>query len=45
MPWMPSWATTIEYNYRAGFSRLILGKETSDLLGLPIGSPEACAPT
>ena len=34
-PWIPRWATRIEYNYRAGFSRLILGKESSDLLGLP----------
>jgi hypothetical protein len=35
MPGMPKWVTSIEYNYRAGFSRLILGKQTSDLLGLP----------
>lgn len=32
---LPRWVTSIEYNYRAGFSRLILGKQTSDLLGLP----------
>lgn len=34
-PGMPRWVTSIEYNYRAGFSRLILGKQTSDLLGIP----------
>ncbi|MFZ5724526.1 MAG: oxygenase MpaB family protein [Pseudomonadota bacterium] len=34
-PWIPRWATRIEYHYRAGFSRLILGRETSDRLGLP----------
>lgn len=35
LPWLPDWATRIEYHYRAAFSRLILGKETSDHLGLP----------
>lgn len=35
LPWIPRWATNIEYHYRAGFSRLILGKQTSDMLGLP----------
>lgn len=34
-PWIPGWATKIEYHYRAGFSRLILGSQTSDLLGIP----------
>lgn len=34
-PGMPKWATSIEYHYRAGFSRLILGRQTSDMLGIP----------
>lgn len=34
-PGMPHWLVNIEYHYRAGFSRLILGKQSSDMLGLP----------